>query len=120
MLSNNLFIWIKFIKNGKSHFRLPLSIPIWVLSEILESFILVTGLIDLFIPKQSNDTQLKQDDKLNDPYYSKEINQTIVVYKKFCAILDLIENLFIEIVHYHGIDLVDVKTPEVEVKIKIV
>lgn len=92
MLSNHLIVWIKLAKKDKVKFMLPFTIPLWVLSEILDSLIEVIIFIDLFIPNK---------------------------LKRMSSTLELFEEFFKELAHYHGLDLVNVKTKDAEVKIKL-
>lgn len=87
-----MFIWVNLTPKGTFHFKLPLTIPIWVIVEILESVIEFFLVANLFANNR---------------------------LRSVSSTLEMIEDFFQELTNYGSFNLVDVKTPKVDVTIKL-
>lgn len=107
MLSrSNLLLWIS-INNSKNNIKFPIPLPLFVIEEILESILDIIAVIYFFNNKLFH-IEIKKHNKV----YSFS-------YEQIKDLVGFIMQLTADLTSKESYDLVNVKTPEVEVIIKL-
>ncbi len=105
---SNLLLWISIKKGSKNSFRFPIPLPLIVVQEIFEAFLELMVIGNLFVARRK-----KYEVKIQAPHIHHfsivQINEVLV----------LLGELLSSLTDCEAFELVNVKTPEVEVVIKI-
>lgn len=97
---SNLLLWVSIKKDSKGTFRLPVPVPLVVVQEIMEPFLEILEIISYFAEKSVN----------------KKFHLT---FRQINDVLELFEELLASLTQCEPFDLVNVKTSDVEVIVKI-
>lgn len=103
-----MLLWISIKKESRNFFSLPVPIPLFVLQEIFESFFELIAIGHFFVARRTNTEVL-----VIAPAYQK------FSFSQIDELLVFLNQLLSSLADCEPFDLVNVKTPEVEVVVKI-